>query len=262
MSYSTLTIVALTLLSTTMLLAIVVTKMLRDEKRRSDARVAMLAAMAAEAAAYAPPEEQEDDYEGAHENAAFQAEADELPLAYEYTPTIATDMFTARAEPSAWPKRLAVAGALAGVGFAIVIGAKSGAFNRDVSPAAAPAAAQPAASAAPQTQLPLDLLSLKQSQEAKTLTITGLVQNPRAGAELSNVAATAFVFGADGSFLASGRAPLDFTVLRPGDESGFVITVPVTSPVARYRVGFRGEDGHVIGHVDRRSSGTIARGPS
>jgi hypothetical protein len=77
---------------------------------------------------------------------------------------------------------------------------------------------------------------------------------------LSKVAATALVFAADGSFLASGRAPLDFTVLRPGDESGFVITVPVNAPVARYRIGFRGEDGHVIGHVDRRTGSTLAIG--
>ena len=34
----------------------------------------------------------------------------------------------------------------------------------------------------------------------------------------------------------------------------FVISVPVTAPVARYRVGFRGEDGRIIGHVDRRGS--------
>jgi hypothetical protein len=106
----------------------------------------------------------------------------------------------------------------------------------------------------------LELLSLKETQGAKALTITGLVQNPSDGTELSKVAATALVFAADGSFLASGRAPLDFTVLRPGDESGFVITVPVNAPVARYRIGFRGEDGHVIGHVDRRTASTLAKG--
>ena len=32
--------------------------------------------------------------------------------------------------------------------------------------------------------------------------------------------------------------------------------------VARYRIGFRAEDGRVIGHVDRRSTSAIARGPS
>ena len=36
------------------------------------------------------------------------------------------------------------------------------------------------------------------------------------------------------------------------------INVPVTAPVARYRVGFRSEDGRVIGHVDRRTAATMA----
>ena len=75
---------------------------------------------------------------------------------------------------------------------------------------------------------------------------------------LSKISATALVFSADGTFLASGRAPLDYTVLRPGDESGFVISVPVNVPVARYRVGFRSEDGRVIGHIDRRTATTMA----
>jgi hypothetical protein len=30
--------------------------------------------------------------------------------------------------------------------------------------------------------------------------------------------------------------------------------------VARYRVGFRNEDGHVIGHIDRRTASTLATG--
>ena len=46
----------------------------------------------------------------------------------------------------------------------------------------------------------------------------------------------------------------------PATNRGFVISVPVTAPVARYRVGFRGEDGHVIGHVDRRTAATMASG--
>ena len=71
--------------------------------------------------------------------------------------------------------------------------------------------------------------------------------------------ATAFAFAADGTFLASGRAPLDFTTLAPGDESPFVVTVPVKGEVARYRVGFRSADGRVVAHVDRRGGGAIAR---
>lgn len=259
MSYSTLTIVALVLLSTTVLLALAVAKLLRDGKRRSDARVAMLAAMAADAAGYAAPPAPDPDDEDL-DAGVFQPGAVDLPLAYSSAPPIGADMFAARAEASAWPKRLAVAAALAAVLVAVVLIARGGLFGgAPATEATASRAAQPAATP---PQLPLELLSLKQSQADGTLTITGLVQNPRAGAELSKVVATAFLFAADGSFLASGRAPLDFTLLRPGDESGFVIAVPVTAPVARYRVGFRGEDGHVIGHVDRRSSGTIARGSS
>ena len=56
-----------------------------------------------------------------------------------------------------------------------------------------------------------------------------------------------------------GRAPLDFATLAPGDESPFVLGVPVSGTVARYRVGFRSEDGRVIAHIDRRAAGTLAR---
>lgn len=106
---------------------------------------------------------------------------------------------------------------------------------------------------------PLELLSLRHSAAADRLMITGLVQNPRSGAVRSKVIATAFLFSADGTFLASGRAPLDFATLAPGDESPFVLGVPVAGTVARYRVGFRSEDGRVIAHIDRRAAGTFAR---
>jgi len=36
------------------------------------------------------------------------------------------------------------------------------------------------------------------------------------------------------------------------------VTVPVTESVARYRIGFRGEDGRVIAHVDKRQPTPIA----
>jgi hypothetical protein len=73
------------------------------------------------------------------------------------------------------------------------------------------------------------------------------------------VFASAILFGPDGNFLTSARAPLDFTTLRPGDESPFVIPVPVTGSVARYRIGFRAADGSVIAHIDRRTDGTTAK---
>jgi hypothetical protein len=106
---------------------------------------------------------------------------------------------------------------------------------------------------------PLELVSLQHTREAQRLVITGLVQNPRSGGAISHVVATAFLFGPDGAFLTSSRAPLDFTTLSPGDESAFVINIPVTVPVARYRVGFRTEDGRVIEHVDKRVPDALAQ---
>ena len=80
----------------------------------------------------------------------------------------------------------------------------------------------------------------------------------RSGAPLSRVTVTAYTFDDKGAFLASGRALIDVTALAPGDESPFVVTVPVTETVARYRIGFRGEDGRVIAHVDKRQQAPIA----
>jgi hypothetical protein len=59
--------------------------------------------------------------------------------------------------------------------------------------------------------------------------------------------------------LTSGRAPLDFTTLAAGDESPFLIRVPVSGTVAKYRVGFRRADGNVLGHLDRRNHESIAQ---
>ena len=81
----------------------------------------------------------------------------------------------------------------------------------------------------------------------------------RATAPLSRVVATAFLFGPDGTFLTSSRAPLDFTTLAPGVESPFVVSVPVSGAVSRYRVGFRTDDGRVISHVDRRAPESLAQ---
>ena len=84
------------------------------------------------------------------------------------------------------------------------------------------------------------------------------MHNPRGGAPLTNVTVTAYAFDDKGSFLASGRALIDVTALAPGDESPFVVSVPVTDTVARYRIGFRDEAGRVIAHVDKRRQASVA----
>jgi hypothetical protein len=75
---------------------------------------------------------------------------------------------------------------------------------------------------------------------------------------LSRVTVTAYAFDDNGAFLASGRALIDVTALAAGDESPFVVSVPVTATVARYRIGFRTEDGRVISHIDKRQQGPVA----
>jgi hypothetical protein len=230
----------------TIALAAFVAKLLRDERRRSSARVAALAQMA-----------DLDSPADAMFGGTVATEPDWTIDRDDRTP-MAGELFAAGVindAPAAWPRRLAVAAAIVTILALVGVVVRSGAtFDRRV-------ATETSAAGAASTQAAgmLELLSLKHTQETNSLTITGLVQNPRDGVALSKVAATAFLFGADGAFLASGRAPLDFTVLRPGDESGFVITVPVTLPVARYRIGFRGDDGRIIGHVDRRGANSIAQ---
>ena len=279
-----LVIVALASLSVTCVLALVVVKLLRDERRRSDARVIALTEMADAAASSVAPVREEpiapwpvtriaaepnaprhltpapktpapvslDDYafdgRGSRESDRFDTYE---PSGIGAAP--AGDLFAPPEQRSAWPRRAGVAAAVALV---VVAGALA---IRSVSGRDASAGSPPAVDTSAQQSGLLELLTLEHTQQGGALTIKGIVQNPRDGVPLSKIAATAFLFGADGAFLASGRAALDFTLLRPGDESAFVISVPVAAPVARYRVGFRGEDGRVIGHVDRRGAAAIAQ---
>ena len=98
----------------------------------------------------------------------------------------------------------------------------------------------------------LELLSLRHSIENGGLSITGLVRNPAGTAPVQQLTAAVFAFDDKGTFLTSGRAPLDFTTLADGEESPFVVTMNAVPGVARYRVSFRRNDGGLIPHVDRR----------
>ena len=117
--------------------------------------------------------------------------------------------------------------------------------------AEAPARAADAAATANGTA-PLELMSMRHQRQGNSLTVTGLVRNPESGVEARRVTAVVFAFDRDGAFLASGRAPLDFVVLEPDDESPFVVTLPDAGDVARYRVSFRTEAG-LLRHLDRRA---------
>lgn len=227
-------LIGLTALSLTIsvVLGVMLARALRDERRRSDARVSLLTQLAA-------ADEVRLDPRVARPEPGLRLDQD--------TPTAPATLFAEHDGPSPWPRRvLAAVAALCLIGLLV---AGWNAFQGTPSPATR------VASAAPQ---PLELLSLTHTRQADGLTITGLVQNPRTGGNVANVQVTALVFGADGTLLATGRAPLDFTTLAPGTESSFVIRVPVTR-AARYRVAFRGADGQPIAHVDRRNLDAVAR---
>jgi hypothetical protein len=103
-----------------------------------------------------------------------------------------------------------------------------------------------------QTSGALELLSMHPDRDGDTLTVTGLVRNagPQSAKDLT---AVIFAFDRSGNFVASGRAPLEFVTLAPGDESPFRVSVPHVADVGKYRISFRTEAG-VVRHVDRRSS--------
>jgi hypothetical protein len=240
-------------------MGMLVMKLLREERRRSDARIATLLDMAA-----GPPQTVERPSPAVSFNApappavaigrsasrAAQPADREVDLDLRPSPASSvavSHLFSEPAQSSPWLARLAVAAGLAvlitGVGYGWLSSS-----SRTVPAVAVDAgAAMPAAT-------PLELLSLRHSQEDDGLAVTGLVQNPRSGATLTRVIATAIALDADGTFLASGRAPLDFTTLAAGTESPFVVHIPVTGKVARYRIGFRAEDGDVIAHIDKRGT--------
>ena len=118
-------------------------------------------------------------------------------------------------------------------------------FTTAVGATSAPAREHPA---------PLELLSLRHTVASPTqFTVTGLVQNPREGSSVNGLVAVVYLFDGQGRYLASGKTPIEYSSLRPGDEAPFVVTIPATSDeVSRYRVGFRLEDGAVVSHIDRR----------
>lgn len=272
-------------------MAVVVVTMLRHERARSDARIEALSALAAEpgpapepvrASTHFPAEqlaqwreavrpsgESAAPLEPVHRSSRIIAEpaaamhetpsiGDDEVDDFEIRPAVAgvADLFAEPERPSPWANRLVAIGCFAAIVVALAIGVTTFAGRSAPGTETTPVTT---AVKAKSDVAPLELLSLHHSQESGRIVITGLVQNPRTAAPLAHVAATVFVFGADGALLSSNQAPLDFTTLAPGGESQFVVSVPVTGQVSRYRVGFRTEDGHVLPHVDRRGPDALAQ---
>lgn len=135
-----------------------------------------------------------------------------------------------------------------GVGFTmavlvIVLIAMSG--DRERASADGP---RPAAQA--QARHELELLSMRHARTGDALRVTGLVRNGGA-ATSSSIMAVVFVFDREGGFVASGRAPLEFSDIARGDQSPFQVTIPEVKDVGKYTVSFRTQAG-IVPHVDLR----------
>jgi hypothetical protein len=265
-------LITVTVLSLVMAMAmgVMLARLLREERRRSDARVAALTEMASEPApaviaSHSPrpvavarrvevqrPVDQPGEDADLPLRPPFSPRSVAAPLPEAAVAGVA-DLFAEPERTSPWGRRLVIIACLVtamGLGGALVF--------RGVT-ASQPQAAKAAAAEAVSPGAPLELLSLRYAQDDQGLTVSGIVRNPRSGATIRNAAASAFVFAPDGAFLASGRAPLDYTTLEPGGESPFVVAVPVKGTVARYRVGFRSEAGGVLAHVDKRGPESLTQ---
>lgn len=236
-------LVTITVLSfgTALVLTLVVVRLTREERRRAESRMTVLRALAA-----GPAEE-----DGVDAMRSRPAAADSLVLRAESEHPYAAPMFVETEHRSPWLARL-------GVGAAVAAFAIAGILAISLAGRVTGRASEAAQSTA-ETTRSLELMSLQHAQQPATLTISGLVRNPGGAAAHSHLVATAFLFAADGTFVNSGRAPIDETTLEPGDESGFTVSVAADAPVARYRVSFRDEQGRVVAHVDRRRGVTAAR---
>jgi len=191
-----------------------------DEARRSAARVAALTA-AIDGTEPPPP------------GLAGAAPA--------YEPVAATSMFATAAGAPVQGRPLLRTGVFAALAVAFLVVVAMANRNHTT----------PSASAGSPDAM-LELVSMQHTREGRTLTVKGLVRNPRAGVPRSKVSAVVSAFDRWGGFVASNHAGLDFTNLAPGDESPFVVTISNVSGVARYRVSFRTEVG-TLRHLDRRA---------
>jgi len=249
-------------------MSLVAVRLLRGERHRSAARVSAL-----ESAAF-------DDirYRDTTTNPEFLNDVsyDEDEREIEIDLPVGA-MFGATDEPKApgrrWLALAAVAVVMAGVVGTIYVvfkpatvdasSAGAGPSSLSDSPAAETSASPAATTVSKAAQSrPIELLSLKHSVDAGTFSLVGLVVNPIDAATLSHVVAVVYLFDKDGAYFASGKAELEFSAMRPGEESPFAVKIPNVSHVGKYRVGFRREDGAVIAHVDKRgkSAGSMTEG--
>ena len=97
----------------------------------------------------------------------------------------------------------------------------------------------------------IELVSMRHAMDGETLIVSGLVRNPTATTTPA-LSAVVSVVSRDGRVIAHGESQLDPTVLGPGKETTFRVTVPQVGDPGRYRLAFV-NGSQIVPHVDRRS---------
>lgn len=150
-------------------------------------------------------------------------------------------------EGSRAPLAMATGVIVVGTAIALVVVLSSG---EHPSAAASPVAASTTA-ARPATTAPLELVALTHERAGKGLKVRGVVRNPTAGQTVADLAAVVSVLDASGAVVGTGRAAVLNPILRPDDQTSFIVSIPEAASGGRYRVSFRAGDA-MVPHTDGR----------
>jgi hypothetical protein len=193
--------------------------LIRLERRRSDARVAALAT------AIDDPRWQ----------ARFDDEEHPEPIAP--LPPAVSLVVPDVERPSRAPAFAIAAVVILGAGTLLFAGLNGGSrAPRHTAPASSPS---------------VELVSMRHALDGETLIVSGLVRNPTTAATPA-LSAVVSVLGRDGRVVARGESQLDASVLGPGKETTFRVSVSEVGDPGRYRLAFM-NGSHIVPHVDRRS---------
>jgi hypothetical protein len=101
----------------------------------------------------------------------------------------------------------------------------------------------------------LELVALEDDRDADSFIVRGIVRNS-AGATVVGLTAAVSVFGSEGTLITTGQAAVAAPILRPGEETPFVVIVSNAAAADRYHLSFRTVAG-VMPHVDRRARAAL-----
>ena len=106
------------------------------------------------------------------------------------------------------------------------------------------------------TPVPVELITLTHEQHNGRLAISGTVRNPAHAKDDRRVSVLAVALDDGGAAVATGRGPVDTSILAAGDQASFAISIQ-TDQARRYRISFLVDD-RPVPHVDQRSRPTQA----